>query len=144
MKTARNVGNEAPQHSSDASTPRALLGPEAGGAQADRATRRRARALRLRQVRAALEGNQSAAARRLGISQTAWNHYERGARDIDVDVLESSCRTFGVSADWVLLGDLMALDKRLIAKMVRAHPELADGAAPPMLPLDAEPPSGRR
>jgi transcriptional regulator with XRE-family HTH domain len=95
-------------------------------------------------VRTKLEGNQSAVARRLGVSQTAWNHYERGTRDIDLDVLASFCRTFGVSADWVLLGDLMALDKRLIAKMVRAHPELADGAAPPMLPLDAEPPSGRR
>ncbi len=106
--------------------------------------RARARALRLRQVRAALEGNQSAAAHRLGVSQTAWSRYERGARDIDLGVLASFCRNFGVSADWVLLGDMMALDKRLIAQMVRSHPELADGAAPPMLPRGAEPPSGRR
>jgi transcriptional regulator with XRE-family HTH domain len=80
-------------------------------------------AIRLMQLRSVLEGNQAAVPRLLGIGVNTWNRYEKGHRDIDPVVLAQFCRVYGVSADWVLLGDLYSLPERVIAQMALAYPE---------------------
>lgn len=88
-------------------------------------TERRAQmAQRLRMVREVLEANQAEVARNVGVSSVAWNRYEKGARDIDPGALASFCRFYGVSADWVLLGELLSLSKPILAALVAANPDV--------------------
>lgn len=89
------------------------------------ATERRAlMARRLRQIRQVLEGNQAEVARNVGVSVHAWNRYELGARDIPLDALAAFCRFYAVSADWVLMGDLLSLPKHVLAALVAANPDV--------------------
>ena len=89
---------------------------------------------RLAQLRSVLNGNQAAVARLIGISQPAWNRYERGTRDIDVAALTRFCEIFGVSADWVVLGDLYSLPGEVIARLVEAYPQIVAETAARRLP----------
>ena len=41
-------------------------------------------------------------ANKLNISQQAWSHYEKGDRDINVNLLRKFCIMFEVSADEIL------------------------------------------
>lgn len=86
--------------------------------------RRVAMATRLSQLRTVLNGNQAAVARLIGVGVNTWNRYEKAARDIDPYALAEFCKVFGVSGDWVLLGDLYSLPKEVIAQLVAAYPEI--------------------
>jgi transcriptional regulator with XRE-family HTH domain len=86
--------------------------------------RRAAMARRLRQLREVLEGNQAEVARNAGVSPSTWNRYEKGERDIDPSALAEFCLFYGVSADWVLLGDLLSLPKQVLVHLVAANPDL--------------------
>lgn len=87
-------------------------------------------AQRLVQLRTVLNENASAVARLVGVNQPTWNRYEKGGRDIDPVVLAEFCRIFGVSADWVILGDLYSLPKEVIVRLLQAYPQIADAAEP--------------
>lgn len=81
-------------------------------------------ARRLRQLREVLEGNQAEVARNAGVSPSTWNRYEKGERDIDPSALAEFCLYYGVSADWVLLGDLLSLPKQVLVHLVAANSDL--------------------
>ena len=55
---------------------------------------------RLKEVRNSLSQNEFA--KTLGIPQTSYSRYESGKNEPDYELLVAICRTFGVSADWLL------------------------------------------
>lgn len=57
---------------------------------------------RIRQIRG--EESQESFAQRIGIHKNTLGSYERGVRVPDGDLLADICTTFGVSAEWLLLG----------------------------------------
>lgn len=76
---------------------------------ADAATIRAGQAQRLRRLRQALDPGQADAARRAGVSTSAWNHWEMGNREIDTVALARWCNSHDVSADYVIRGRADAL-----------------------------------
>ena len=44
-------------------------------------------------------------AQELGVSQSAYKNYERGARPVPVSLIARICEDYGVSAAWLLLGE---------------------------------------
>lgn len=60
---------------------------------------------RLKIVRKKEGINQIPFAQLLGVSQSAYANYERGATDVPISVAQRICQDFGISADWLLLGN---------------------------------------
>ena len=63
---------------------------------------------RLREIREAAGINQPQLAERLGVSQQTLSTYERGTRELPMDVLGTLCRIFRISPAeiWIDLGKL--------------------------------------
>lgn len=59
---------------------------------------------RLKAVRKETGKNQIPFAEQLGVSQSAYANYERGATDIPISLAVRICTDFKVSAAWLLLG----------------------------------------
>lgn len=59
---------------------------------------------RIRQLRKALDLNQTEFGERIGIKQTTVAGYERGAREPLDSVILSICREFNVNEDWLRTG----------------------------------------
>lgn len=68
---------------------------------------------RLRKLRKTLGLTQTDLAEKLGITQSAWTQYETGARKISVEVAAVVSRRYGVTLDWIYLGDPSGLPMRL-------------------------------
>jgi transcriptional regulator with XRE-family HTH domain len=51
----------------------------------------------------------------LGITQPAWNQYEKGRRRITLDVAASVAEKYGVTLDWIYKGEVSGLPIRLEA-----------------------------
>jgi transcriptional regulator with XRE-family HTH domain len=68
---------------------------------------------RLRMLRLALGHTQAAMARFAGTKGInpagLWNNYESGTRRINTDGAMQLCRTFGLSMDWIYLGNIGTL-----------------------------------
>jgi len=60
---------------------------------------------RLKIVRKKQGVNQIPFARLVGVSQSAYANYERGATDVPISLAQKICKDFSVSADWLLLGN---------------------------------------
>jgi DNA-binding XRE family transcriptional regulator len=60
--------------------------------------------LRLKQLRMMYQIGQIEIAQTIAITPQRWNHYERGRRPIDVDVVCDLCDEYHVCADWLLRG----------------------------------------
>ena len=56
----------------------------------------------LKTIRLQQKLTQIEVANKLNISQQAWSHYEKGDRDINVNLLRKFCIMFEVSADEIL------------------------------------------
>lgn len=63
---------------------------------------------RLRITRLATGWNQAQFCRVTGISQQAWNNYERDAVRISVNAALKLCAALGITLDWVFRGNLQA------------------------------------
>lgn len=59
---------------------------------------------RLKEVRKRTGYNQIPFARELGVSQSAFANYERGATDIPINLAIKICKDFKISAAWFFLG----------------------------------------
>ena len=57
---------------------------------------------KLREQRKGLNLTQKEAAEKLGISVTCYGGYEQGYREPDFKTLIKICKTFGISADYLL------------------------------------------
>jgi transcriptional regulator with XRE-family HTH domain len=68
---------------------------------------------RLRALRNSLDMDQSSIAAMVGVTQAAWSQYERGRRQIDIEVAGNVATRFGVTLDWIYRGDPSGLPMRL-------------------------------
>ena len=64
--------------------------------------------------------NQIEFAEHLGVSQSAFKNYERGASEPSVSLIVRLCEEFKVSADWLVLGHGAESPKALYAELERA------------------------
>jgi transcriptional regulator with XRE-family HTH domain len=72
---------------------------------------------RLSAMRQALGLSQAELCRAIGVSANRWNQYEKGERKITVEIAIKLQRKFGITLDWVYLGDpnmLPAILERLL------------------------------
>lgn len=72
---------------------------------------------RLKLLREAMQMEQAAFARLVGIEPQAWNNYERGFRRISIDQAKKLCATTGVSLDWIYRGIAAGLPINLAAAL---------------------------
>lgn len=73
---------------------------------------------RLRMARKALNLTQPAAADSSGVGSSTWANYETGQRLADPWALERFCRYYGVTMDWIYLGNAGGLPRDLWEKML--------------------------
>lgn len=59
---------------------------------------------RLKEIRKKIGLNQIPFAKRIGASQSAYANYERGVTDLPIALAQVICDEFGVSANWLLMG----------------------------------------
>ncbi len=86
---------------------------------------------RLRLLREAVAENQAEFCRRVGLSQTAWNNYERGRGRISIDAAAKIREALKIPTDWIYFGDTVVLEAATphdIVKAIRAV-EARDKAA---------------
>jgi len=78
---------------------------------------------RLRMVRDALGLPQGTFCKRAGIGQSAYSQYESGERRCSLDAGIKLCHRYGLTLDWIFMGDHTALPASLVEAMnaVRAH-----------------------
>lgn len=93
---------------------------------------------RLRALREAVEPIQKNAAIRSGVSPEAWNRMEKGDTEVSSIALARFCLSYGMPADWVILGALAGLPPALQRAFVSELPALIAGAEPD---TDSEPAS---
>ena len=74
-------------------------------------------ARRLRQTRVALDLKQYEFADATGLGRVTYNQFETGKRQISVAAAISIAMRFGVTTDWILLGDPSGLPLDLFNKM---------------------------
>jgi len=67
--------------------------------------------------------NQVRIAELLGIAQSAWSQYEKGSRRLTIDVAGQLVDRFGVTLDWLYMGDASGLPLRLsdLATTIHRH-----------------------
>lgn len=80
---------------------------------------------RLRWVREALDLSQTQIADLVGINQTTWSLYERGARLPDHFRIPQLCGKLRISTGYLLSGDLDGVEPRLAIALAAHHPSLA-------------------
>lgn len=80
---------------------------------------------RLRWVREALGLNQTDMARMVGLTQTGWSLYERGARWPDQFAAVRLMAKLKITREYLLEGDLSGIDRELAIQIAAQHPELA-------------------
>ncbi len=88
-------------------------------------------ARRLRVLREAVAGNQAEFCRRVGISQTAWNNYERGRARLSINAATKIREALKIPTDWIYFGDTVVLEAvtpRQTVEAIRAV-EVRDEAA---------------
>lgn len=68
---------------------------------------------RLLALRKSLDVSQTKIAEDLGITQPQWNQYERGNRRLTIEVAGMMVSSYGVTLDWLYLGDTSGLPLRL-------------------------------
>ncbi|MBF0626503.1 MAG: helix-turn-helix transcriptional regulator [Magnetococcales bacterium] len=61
---------------------------------------------RLKAARQSLGLSQRQTCAALGVGTSAWNHWETGRRSIDLMALIRFSKTYGISTDWILRGEL--------------------------------------
>ena len=67
-------------------------------------------ARRLRVLREAVAENQAEFCRRVGISQTAWNNYERGRARLSINAATKIREALKIPTDWIYYGDIAVLE----------------------------------
>jgi transcriptional regulator with XRE-family HTH domain len=72
---------------------------------------------RLRKLRVTQGLTQTALAESLGVTQSAWTQYETGARKISIEVAGTVVARFGVTLDWIYMGDPSGLPMRLVVAL---------------------------
>lgn len=78
---------------------------------------------RLRLLRMALGKSPSEMADTLGIERTYWTRYEKGRQGLSDSVAALLCVRFGVTLDWLILGDWSKLPFELAEKIRSVHPK---------------------
>jgi transcriptional regulator with XRE-family HTH domain len=73
-------------------------------------------AARLRALRRALKHNQKTFCEVVGISEQAWNHFERGRRAPTVKDGVKIAKKTGVTLDWIYCGDGQGLQDKALKK----------------------------
>ena len=86
-------------------------------------------AARLRALRAAVAPSQAEFCRRLGVATNTWNQYEKGNSRPDLDHATKIARTFGVTLDWIYLGDASGLPHALALRLAE-QATVRSGAGP--------------
>jgi len=78
---------------------------------------------RLQRLRLSERLNQVQIAELLGIAQSAWSQYEKGSRRLTLDVAGDVVDRFGVTLDWLYMGDASGLPMRLaaLANIIHRH-----------------------
>lgn len=72
---------------------------------------------RLQKTREALGVTAEAAAHVAGVTRSAWSNYEAGARPPPALAIQRFCLRFGISTDWILLGNPSTLPAGLAEKL---------------------------
>src|SRR4028119_947125 len=88
-------------------------------------------ARRLRVLREAMAENQAEFCRRVGISQTAWNNYERGRARLSINAATKIREALKIPTDWIYYGDTVVLEAvtpRQTVEATRAGEARAGGA----------------
>ena len=67
-------------------------------------------ARRLRVLREAVAENQAEFCRRVGLSQSAWNNYERERARISIEAAAKIREALKIPTDWIYFGDTVALE----------------------------------
>jgi transcriptional regulator with XRE-family HTH domain len=73
---------------------------------------------RLMKTQAALGLSNSDLATRAGVTPHAWSQYRTATRSISPQALAMLKEQFGVTADWILVGDASNLPHKLYAKIL--------------------------
>lgn len=73
---------------------------------------------RIKAIRLALDMNQTEFARRAGIALNTYNQYESGKSRPQLDIAIKICTTYGVTLDWIYLGDPSGLPHRTASQIV--------------------------
>jgi DNA-binding XRE family transcriptional regulator len=81
---------------------------------------------RLRLVRRALRSTAALLAAELGVTGPRWSHWENGRHLADVRIMVRLCRRYGVTLDYLYLGDESGLPRRLFdaIRQLINHPPL--------------------
>jgi transcriptional regulator with XRE-family HTH domain len=74
-------------------------------------------ALRLLRTRTALGLSQAEFCRQIGVKKNVYNPFERGRRQITVEVATMICERFGLSLDWIYRGDVSRLPAELFQRL---------------------------
>ncbi len=82
---------------------------------------------RLRALRVSVTDNQSEFCRRVGIASNTWNQYEKAVSRPDLDRATQIVQTFGVTLDWIYLGDPSGLPHQLAVRIAAARPDVDEG-----------------
>ena len=67
-------------------------------------------ARRLRVLREAVAENQAEFCRRVGLSQSAWNNYERERARISIEAAAKIHEALKIPTDWIYFGDTVVLE----------------------------------
>ena len=76
---------------------------------------------RLRLLRMVVDMDQIPFAKSVGIKQSRWSSYERGARMLTLAAARALRETYGVSLDWIYLGDPSGWPYRMHEKLAAVH-----------------------
>lgn len=74
-------------------------------------------AARLIQTQTALGLTNAALAKKSGVSAHAWSQYRTGDRSIPPQALAMLKEEYGITADWILVGDPSGLPQRIYGKI---------------------------
>ena len=77
-------------------------------------------ARRLGRLRNVLRMSQAEFCREIGVAPNRWNQYERGQRQITIDVAARIRQRFGVTTDWIYFGDESGLPRRISDQFLEA------------------------
>lgn len=77
-------------------------------------------ARRLTRLRTALKLSQADLCRRIDVAPNRWNQYETGERRITIDVAARLNKAFGVTLDYIYLGDESGLPGRILDQLFEA------------------------
>lgn len=73
-------------------------------------------AQRLIQLREALDITAAVLCRQTGLTTNRWSQYETGERPITLEAAKLLRKQYGVTLDWVFMGDESGMPQRLISR----------------------------